>query len=201
MFTPMQNPNTFAALAFLSGSSPDREGRMIDDYLAFSAERWEECHNHVQWAFPSNIPSMFNVNAPIIDFDEFMRHTFVDGMPVSSSTETIYEHLGELIEGYFNSLGVGLTDAGSVFLMRIHHPERLNWLYSTRDHNFRRLTRLFMLWYHVKEPLMLYSNNRFVKNFETIYHFISSMIRSSWDSPEITETLTYWDRAFHQGTN
>ena len=200
MMTIMTNPNTFAALAFLSGGSPDREGRYIDEYLTFSPERWEECHNHIQWAFPSSVPSLFNPNAPVIDFNEFINHTYVDGFPVSGHTEDIYVNLGQLIQDYMESIGVGVTDAGSVYLMETEHPERLDWSEDERDHNHRRLTRLFMLWHHLREPLEAFARNRYVKNFEKIYYFISTYMRSGFGS-EIDETLQYWDRAFHQGTN
>ena len=196
----MNNPNTFAALAFLSGSSPDREGRYVTEYFHFTPERWEECHNHIQWAFPSSVPSMFNLNAPVIDFNEFLSHTYVDGSPVSSYTEYVYIALGELIGQYMNSIGIGVTDRGSFFVTAQTHPERLAWLDNPNDHNHRRLTRLFMLWHHLQVPLKAFSCNKFVTHFEALYHYISTALRAHWDS-EVDETLQYWDRAFHQGTN
>lgn len=200
MFTPMENPNTFAALAFLSGSSPDREGRYVTEYLTFTPERWEECHNHIQWAFPSSVPSMFNPNAPIIDFNEFLRHTYVDGFPVSGHTEDVYIAIGELMARYMDSIGIGLTNAGSVFIMKESHPERLAWIDNPRDHNHRRLTRLFMLWRHLQVPLEAFNHNLYVKHFESLYYYISTLMRTVWGD-EMEETLQYWDRAFHQGTN
>lgn len=200
MFTPMNNPNTFAALAFLSGSSPDREGRYVTEYLAFTPERWEECHNHIQWAFPSSVPSMFNPNAPIIDFNEFRSHTYVDGFPVSGHTEDVYIALSRLMDRYMDSIGIGVTDCGSVYLMTSQHPERLQWMNNPRDHNMRRLTRLFMLWHHLQIPLQEFGCNNVVIYFESVYYYISTLMRTAWGD-EMEETLQYWDRAFHQGTN
>jgi len=196
----LENPGTFAALAFLSGQSPDRAGRYVMEYFTFTAEKWEDCHDHIQWAFPSNVPSMFNIHAPIIDFKEFLNCTFVDWLPVNSNTEVIYDNLGELMEQYLRSIGIGLTTAGSVYVMDTDHPERLAWMINPNDHNHRRLTRLFMMWHHLQEPLRTYSSNPYVRNFEPIYHFIMASMMIKWGSV-LTETLKYWERAFQTGKN
>lgn len=199
MFTPMQNPNTFAALAFLSGSSPDREGRYVNEYFTFDAARWEQCHNHIQWAFPSSVPSMFNSDAPIIDFSDFLLFTYVDGEPVNREALYIFTALGGLMERYIDSIGISVSETGAFSVSA--HPERLGWLDNPHDHNHRRLTRLFMLWYHVQEPLKRFNEfSSTVQHFESLYYYISTALRAHWDD-EVEETLTYWDRAFHQGTN
>ena len=70
---------TAEAVAFLNGTAPDAIGRTIEDYLAFDMDKWEECHNHVQWAFPNNEASMFNPNAPVVDMQDFANQLTWEG--------------------------------------------------------------------------------------------------------------------------
>jgi len=54
-------------LAFMRGSGTDAEDRTLDQILAFDDQLWNCCHNHMQWVFPTEEPSKFNEDAPLLD--------------------------------------------------------------------------------------------------------------------------------------
>lgn len=43
----------------------DNDGRTLKDYRNMSLDDMEKSHSYIQWMFPLNEPSSFNVNAPI----------------------------------------------------------------------------------------------------------------------------------------
>lgn len=52
---------------FLSGDSPDSEGRLLNDILRWPDERLERIHDFIQWMFPLTEPSPVNPQAPVLD--------------------------------------------------------------------------------------------------------------------------------------
>ncbi len=132
---------TADAVAFLNGTAPDAIGRTIEDYLAFDMDKWEECHNHVQWAFPNNEASMFNPNAPVVDMHDFMNTITWEGA----------RNVRALAHNYLASLGIMPNEPGLDALDNNYHidynsPRLAIWLSHPRDHNLLRLTRLLHVW-------------------------------------------------------
>lgn len=140
MNTPNLAPKygTAEAVAFLNGTAPDAIGRTIEDYLAFDMDKWEECHNHVQWAFPNNEQSMFNPNAPVVDMQDFKEQLSFEG---SANVE-------KLATNYLLSLGI-MSMPDSRFAIDFTSDRLAIWLSHPRDHNFLRLTRLLHVWSYI----------------------------------------------------
>lgn len=137
----MSLTNTDIAKNFLNGTGPDAKGRYIYDYLAFSLDAWEDCHDHIQWAFPSSIPSEFNADAPVVSLFHLTR----------SLNEHGIRNAYFLITRYLASIGIGVnyTVHDSVAWLLIHNQQsRMGWI-SPCDHNHRRLTRLLQFMHHM----------------------------------------------------
>ncbi len=117
------------AINFLLGKGCDGRGRHIEDYFKFSSERWEECHDHIQWAFPSDIPSQFNLNAPVINKDELFDFGADCGIEVKIA---IFDNMNRLLEDYLLSIG---------FDHKMYRPIESTYIFTPDNHNFRRLTR------------------------------------------------------------
>jgi hypothetical protein len=131
---------TADAAAFLNGTAPDAIGRTVQDYLAFDADKWEECHNHVQWAFPNNEQSMFNPNAPVVDMQDFANQLTWQGQ----------ENVLNLAHNYLLSLGIVPDNKlRPTFHIDYNSPRLAIWLSHPRDHNFLRLTRLLHVWSYI----------------------------------------------------
>lgn len=142
MNTPLNTEpkyGTAEAVAFLNGTAPDAIGRTIEDYLAFDADKWEECHNHVQWAFPNNERSMFNPDAPVVDMKEFAEQLSYNG--------TLNVH--KLANNYLESLGIVCVVNTNGFAIDYNSDRLAIWLSFPRDHNFLRLTRLLHVWSYI----------------------------------------------------
>mmetsp|Transcript_34923 Transcript_34923/g.96461 ORF Transcript_34923/g.96461 Transcript_34923/m.96461 type:complete len:276 (-) Transcript_34923:59-886(-) len=53
-------------LAFLRGTGTDCQGRWLDEILTWDFNRMERCHDYVQWIFPTDEASRFNLRAPLL---------------------------------------------------------------------------------------------------------------------------------------
>jgi Opioid growth factor receptor (OGFr) conserved region len=51
---------------FYRGTANDSEGRSLSDLWSLSDSRMESRHDFIQWMFPLEEPSQFNLNAPIL---------------------------------------------------------------------------------------------------------------------------------------
>jgi Opioid growth factor receptor (OGFr) conserved region. len=120
------------SIAFLRGEAPDQSGRMIADYLGFTDDKWEECHDHMQWAFPTRTVSRFNPMAPVIPADFKFG-----GDPI------VLHNLETLLRLYLRSLGMSYDSATNTidytpqFIMR-----SFNSLLRPGDHNHLRVSRI-----------------------------------------------------------
>lgn len=128
------------AVAFLNGTGTDAIGRTVYDYRNFSTEKWEDCHNHIQWAFPSHIPSDFNPNAPIVNMEDLYNGLSGTGL----------FNVKELATQYLGTIGFVFNDDKWVI-----DPEsdRLAVWLTPRNHNFQRITRLLNLLFWVDKDM------------------------------------------------
>lgn len=60
----------FPARDFLCNCCPDHRDLMLDDVLAYTAEKFETDHQFIQWIFPLMEPSPFNPHAPVLNKGE-----------------------------------------------------------------------------------------------------------------------------------
>jgi hypothetical protein len=60
-------PANTRLIGFLSGDSPDGEGRLLGEILSWPDERLERVHDFIQWMFPLTEPSPVNPEAPVLD--------------------------------------------------------------------------------------------------------------------------------------
>jgi len=60
-------------LDFYLGTSPNAEGRRIEDIWDWDDGRLEGVHNFIQWLFPLRTRSAFNARAPVLSEAEIER--------------------------------------------------------------------------------------------------------------------------------
>ena len=99
---------------FLRGEVPDLKGRMFIEILNFSDEELEIEHDYIQWIFPSDVPSKYNPNAPILT-SELIEKLKTDELVKKNITLATFRF--------------------TVFLSNFH------WLYK-HNHNLKRITRV-----------------------------------------------------------
>lgn len=190
------NPNTFSAIAFLAGTSTDSAGRYVSEYLTFTPEHWEDCHNHIQWAFPSSIKSDFNPDAPVINWDEFTRILGYNGRDPLPSADCyqVFENVRNLMMDYFKSIGIEPNKSDAAISLK--NPERLAWLYTKGDHNHRRITRVMMLWHYIGHYYMDTDVN-FFNYVRKVMLLIKNMFMQNKAYCATTEK--FWDCAMYYG--
>ena len=127
-------------IQFYLGLSPDPEGRMLRDIWSWSFENLEHVHNYIQWLFPLNEPSRFNLGAPVLK-REAIRSFRTD----PKLRENLLASLKVMLKFYgFEILPQDV--AGADVRIKIaktinFHERKRNWL-TPGNHNFLRLTRI-----------------------------------------------------------
>ncbi len=173
------------AINFLLGKGCDGRGRHIEDYFKFSSERWEECHDHIQWAFPSDIPSQFNLNAPVIDKDELFD--FGADCLISVKFE-LCDTIDLLLERYLESIG---------FDSRLSLPIQSSHIFTPHNHNYRRLTRVLRSLYLFDRQLRLHDFEITRRKLKT-YLFTRGLgyaIQNGCSAAVNAETIWHWYNA------
>ena len=177
--------DTTNAINFLNGVGTDANGRTVEDYTKFGMDRWEECHDHIQWAFPSHIASDFNPNAPVVDM-----HELIYGLDHNGKHNVM-----ELYVKYLRSIGIQRTWGGILSLESLE-----NFWLTPHNHNFRRLTRVlnFLSYYnpdYAVELVHLLCN--IVETMESNKPVLTVGMVNYWGSPNCIDakTVVYWVKA------
>jgi hypothetical protein len=163
------------AIAFLKAQGCDQSGRMVADYLNFTPERWEECHDHMQWAFPTRTKSAFNPNAPVIPEDFAFNG---DSEVVKTLTLLLVQYLSSLGIGCSHDPVMGYTFTYSAAWER---GERPYWAHS-RDHNMLRITR-------VLECLGIFG---MIELQEDLHDFFVYTIAPTFSDTINAKTVAFW---------
>lgn len=167
----MSNPTTADALAFTEGRAPDHMGRTIEDYLKFDADEWERCHNHVQWAFPSDQASAYNPYAPVIDISEYSNKLTAEG----------FRNIDSLLVNFMASLGINYYPEHGLFYPDTDSPRWNSWV-TPMNHNYLRLTRVLNLLSYL--------------NPEAANHLLFTLLHYVAPSPNVNkETVIFWSKA------
>lgn len=179
---PLRTFDTDDALAFVEGRGVDAAGRTIEDYFKFDADTWERCHNHVQWAFPSHIMSRFNMEAPVVDMEDFANRLTAQG----------HVNIKRLMSNYLASLGWFEDNGGWHADLK---NERVELWLSPYNHNYQRISRLLNLLSWIDPDLAISLLGEFLNVAGTIedWEAIDSMGNFA---PVITvKTVVYWSKA------
>lgn len=184
MNTEIKQYGTTDALLFLDGKGMDGNGRYISEYFDFDRDKWEDCHNHVQWAFPSHIASRFNINAPVVhDMDAFALE-----MTINASNNA-----QRLMEAYLDSLGFVM---GSDDYYRFDPTSERNKIWLTPfNHNYQRISRLLNFLYHTDIDMCHHVFGEFLRAAELAKDWVE-VDAFNRRAPVITaETLLFWSKA------
>lgn len=150
--------NSKDAVDFLTGKRATPSGLTVDHIIKrFKQDDWENCHDHIQWCFPTDIASAFNMNAPVLNVTAM--YNAISGMQGYSNyrmykenTSLLSKSLRALYKGYFKSIGLDYRvlfrysgwapsirqDTDSVILDKDRFIEAI----SHGNHNIRRITRV-----------------------------------------------------------
>lgn len=165
---------------FYLGLSPDNQGRMIDDILAWDSGQLENVHDYIQWLFPLQDRSAYNPSAPILTkegINEF-RNNPVLKAKILESFNKLLEFYGFVCRKEKDALVIARSDK---FTERSH-----NWL-TKHNHNFLRITRIL-------KCLMLLGLEEYARTFMTSLEKVYDDYRQIIGE----ETISYWRKAIIQ---
>lgn len=124
-------PSSSNLLDFYRGKGRDVNRRSLQQLWDLSMEKKESCHDYIQWLFPLEKPSQFNVNAPLLDRDSIasMRQ---DPLVMAN----IKRSLTEMLTFY------GLRQQNHAIERADNFFQRSQIWLTPNNHNHLRLTRI-----------------------------------------------------------
>lgn len=124
--------------AFYRGEGKDKEGRTLEEILAWDFDKKEAVHNYIQWIFPTNQPSAFNRNAPVLTKE--LQETLNNDPQVVANLKEAFQ---SMLAFY------GLTyDVDQNQVKEVLQPLEKSWATRSKqwvkagDHNHLRITRI-----------------------------------------------------------
>jgi hypothetical protein len=106
---------------------PAANGYTREQILGWSDADWESEHDFIQWLFPTDVPSMFNPDAPVLD---------PATVAAFRADPLRCDRLRQSFDRWLAFCGVGRSDAGLEFA----RPRPDVW--NRQNHNWLRVTRV-----------------------------------------------------------
>mmetsp|Transcript_10751 Transcript_10751/g.28572 ORF Transcript_10751/g.28572 Transcript_10751/m.28572 type:complete len:444 (-) Transcript_10751:225-1556(-) len=135
---PAPAPREDELCAFLRGTGRDfPEYRTLDQILAWSDQMFEVVHDFVQWIFPTDQPSAFNEDAPMLDEGR---------QKICRADPQIRRNLQRVLERFIKFLGLcwnldSRGDGEPLRISRAAHFENRLLAWKWQSHNTKRLSR------------------------------------------------------------
>jgi len=137
---PQTSLSTYATdelCEFFRGTGTDCEGRSLEEILTWKDVLLELCHDYIQWLLPTDEPSRFNDDAPILD--ERLRQVF-------QTDQVIRQNFARGVKRFLEFLGLLMVPDASTGELRVTKAENflqrqtMCWR-GPRNHNWRRVSR------------------------------------------------------------
>jgi hypothetical protein len=169
-----------SVLRFYAGVQPDHQGRLLREIQQWPDDQLERTHDYIQWLFPLNEPSGFNIDAPILNDEAISRFRGNSSLRRGLQTSLIVmlAFYGLEMRG---TVPLSVTRASS-FTERAE-----NWV-TPSNHNHLRITRI------LKSLRLLGLEAEAAAFFECLADIHHGEAQKA--QPGISaETLTFWQAA------
>lgn len=117
---------------FYRGERGNSNGHMLADIYKWSNGAMDMDHDYIQWMFPTNEPSMFNFEAPLLTKDEAEVFN-TDPILRTKMLDSFFRFLNYL------ELKISYSDE-AMFVEKLH--DNLPWWLNSFNHNMLRVTRV-----------------------------------------------------------
>jgi hypothetical protein len=162
-----------AIVDFYRETAPDSEGRMLSDLLAYKNLGLEHSHDVIQWLFPLEEPSNFNVDAPLLtkeDIELFKSDPLLQA---------------NLLRSYYRILNFfGLEEKDGVLFKAEHFHYTIDYAWRKFNHNYLRISRIIACMRILGKEDMALQFYQKVKEFYDTQEF-----------PIPENTFNYWTHA------
>lgn len=126
---------TAMIVPFYLSEQPDIKDRMIHEIWAWDFERLEYTHDYIQWLFPLNEKSSFNLEAPILN-DEAIQKFHTD----TQLQKNLLQSLAVMLKFY--GLQDSLSDGHYIVMKAENYLIRKQEWLNFGNHNYLRITRI-----------------------------------------------------------
>jgi len=125
-------------IEFFQCKGTDDEDRTLEQIIKWDDQLWNCCHNHIQWVLPTDEPSRFNPDAPILD--ETLQAIFKEDRSLQNNLrrglQRFMSFLGLSLEGDFD-----LGERLQVVKASNFNRRTLTCWTGPDNHNWSRLSR------------------------------------------------------------
>lgn len=122
-------------LRFYRGDGLDSEGRRFDEILGWDDRLLEGVHDYIQWLFPLDEPSAFNMDAPLVTPAD--RHAFASDAALAGNIKRAFLRM----LAFYGFRLVESSGGASVERADTWPSRSRTWLHPN-NHNFLRQTRI-----------------------------------------------------------
>jgi hypothetical protein len=119
-------------LDFLRGDGQGPSGYYLHDVLRYSNDEFELQHDFIQWVFPTDQPSNFNPDAPVLTPDE---------IKIIRADPHLRGVMGVIYHRWLRFCGLRQTDTGLEFGTS-EYPTGNQVVWGRFNHNMLRMTRV-----------------------------------------------------------
>lgn len=119
---------------YINGGGTDHAGRTLAETLKFDNALLEHTHDYIQWMFPTDEASMFNMDAPVLT-DVDIEHIKADIRLYEEGFERMLRFYGFRVANYSG-------DAPMILPSYHNFKDRVEEWATPNNHNYLRITRI-----------------------------------------------------------
>lgn len=123
-------------IAFYSGNATDHKGRYLQDIWLFSHKELENSHNYIQWLFPLEKKSLFNLFAETHNKDSII--VFKNSMQIRNN---MISSLKIMLEFYGFEI-INEDEQNPIIKENEDFKDRSKIWLKPKNHNYSRITRI-----------------------------------------------------------
>jgi hypothetical protein len=158
---------------FYKGIGTDNQGRLLTDMHKWSDAKLEGVHDYIQWMFPLQERSQFNLSAPLLDQETIQEF---------ETNLTIRTNMLRSFLRILDFFGFQWKMDGGIIRANNFREKAANWL-TPNNHNHLRITRILRCLYLTGNQN---EANMFLEALEAVYK----------DSGKITaQSFGFWKAA------
>jgi hypothetical protein len=168
-------------IEFYRGERPNHVGQYGWQMMKYSHFTMETDHDYIQWMFPSNEPSAFNSDAPVMTHEEAL---------LFQNSPKLQERIRDSFVKFLDFLGLQYTRGIEGVVSTLEPtPERPNPLdrLAYFNHNMLRITRVLTC-------LRLVGLHT---EMMALYNFLANKIETDLSDWCNEDTFTYWQMAVY----
>ncbi len=161
-------------------------GCTLQDIWKFTDDQLEDCHNYIQWLFPSMKPSAHNPNAPVLGNAKGPggKESLLDALKKDPKVRANLEKSFDVMLKFY---GLRYDPKAKLIFTNPNFEDRMGVWMTPGNHNFLRITRILSCLKHFGMH----------ERSKAFFDFLVSM-RWSQKSQAITaETVKRWSQAIH----